>query len=66
MIVTCCPDRIPPPLVEQLRDGGRVVIPVENTLGQNLLVLQKDGDELRELRTLPVRFVPMTGVAESA
>jgi protein-L-isoaspartate(D-aspartate) O-methyltransferase len=65
VIVTCCPSKVPPPLIEQLRDGGRVVIPVERAFGQNLLVLQRDGDRLRELRTLPVRFVPMTGQAES-
>jgi protein-L-isoaspartate(D-aspartate) O-methyltransferase len=65
IIVTCCPNDIPPPLIEQLRDGGRVVIPVGQTFGQNLLVLEKEGPRLRELRTLPVRFVPMTGQAEA-
>ena len=65
IIVTCCPNEIPPPLVEQLRDGGRVVIPVEQAYGQSLLVLEKEGGRLREVRTLPVRFVPMTGQAEA-
>jgi protein-L-isoaspartate(D-aspartate) O-methyltransferase len=65
IIVTCCPNDVPPPLVEQLRDGGRIVIPVEQGYGQNLLVLEKADGRLREVRTLPVRFVPMTGQAEA-
>jgi protein-L-isoaspartate(D-aspartate) O-methyltransferase len=63
VIVTCCPTDVPPPLVEQLRDGGRVVIPVGQDFEQSLLVLEKHGGQLRELRALPVRFVPMTGRA---
>jgi protein-L-isoaspartate(D-aspartate) O-methyltransferase len=66
IIVTCCPNDVPPPLVEQLRDGGRVVIPVEQAFGQNLLVLEKQAGHLRKVRTLPVRFVPMTGQAEAS
>jgi protein-L-isoaspartate(D-aspartate) O-methyltransferase len=65
VIVTCSPNTIPPPLIEQLRDGGRVVIPVGMDSAQNLLVLEKACGRLREVRTLPVRFVPMTGEAES-
>jgi protein-L-isoaspartate(D-aspartate) O-methyltransferase len=65
IIVTCCPNDVPPPLIEQLRDGGRIVIPVEQAFGQSLLVLKKEGGRLREVRKLPVRFVPMTGEAEA-
>jgi protein-L-isoaspartate(D-aspartate) O-methyltransferase len=65
IIVTCCPSDIPPPLIEQLRDGGRIVIPVEHGCEQSLLVLKKENGRIRELRTLPVRFVPMTGQAET-
>jgi protein-L-isoaspartate(D-aspartate) O-methyltransferase len=63
IIVTCCPSDMPPPLIEQLREGGRVVIPVGDAADQTLLVLEKEGARLREVRTLPVRFVPMTGQA---
>jgi protein-L-isoaspartate(D-aspartate) O-methyltransferase len=64
IIVTCCPEAIPPPLIEQLRDGGRLVIPLGDASCQSLLVLIKDGDRLCELHRFPVRFVPMTGRAE--
>ena len=63
IIVTCAAGHIPPPLIEQLREGGRMVIPVGGTYEvQRLMVVTKDkqGRVLtREL--LPVRFVPMTG-----
>jgi protein-L-isoaspartate(D-aspartate) O-methyltransferase len=64
IIVTCCPDAVPPPLIEQLREGGRVVIPVGRDFTQELLVLQKQDGNLEEIETLPVRFVPMTGRAQ--
>jgi len=63
VIVACCPKAIPPALLGQLRDGGRIAIPVGTLDNQSLLVLQKDGEDIRELKTLPVRFVPMTGEA---
>ena len=49
---------VPPALAEQLVDGGILVLPV-GTAYQELRVLQKHGEELRTLATLPVRFVPM-------
>lgn len=49
---------VPPVLVEQLADGGIMVIPV-GTWSQELRVLQKRGQSLDTLATLPVRFVPM-------
>ncbi len=51
---------IPQPLIDQLREGGRLVIPVGERM-QKLQILEKQGGELRRLFTLPVRFVPMTG-----
>ncbi len=65
IIVTCAPDRVPEPLVEQLAEGGRMVIPVgEQQTGQELYVLTKrDGKIVREM-VLPVMFVPMTGEAQ--
>lgn len=62
IIVTCAPDAIPPALVEQLREGGRMVIPVgpENRV-QELYLLEKRGGKIEQRSILAVRFVPMTG-----
>lgn len=65
VIVTCAPDHIPQPLVDQLREGGRMIIPVgEQWVTQELIVLEKRGGEVKRRSVLPVRFVPMTGRAE--
>jgi protein-L-isoaspartate(D-aspartate) O-methyltransferase len=60
IIVTAAPDHIPPALVEQLKPGGRLVIPV-GRLSQELMVVRKNGDgsTLSE-QIVPVRFVPLT------
>jgi len=64
VIVTCAPDHVPEPLTAQLRDGGRMIIPVGPDGGnQQLILLVKQGDRLRRQAVLPVRFVPMTGPA---
>lgn len=63
VIVTCAPDAVPQPLVDQLRDGGRMIIPV-GTHTQELVLLEKKGDEVKIQSVLPVRFVPMTGQAQ--
>jgi protein-L-isoaspartate(D-aspartate) O-methyltransferase len=59
IIVTAAPDEIPPALVEQLKVGGRMAIPV-GTVAQELRVLRRTPDGMETLQTLPVRFVPMT------
>jgi protein-L-isoaspartate(D-aspartate) O-methyltransferase len=60
IIVTAAPDHVPPALVEQLKPGGRMVIPV-GTFSQALMVVEKkaDGSTLSE-EIVPVRFVPLT------
>jgi protein-L-isoaspartate(D-aspartate) O-methyltransferase len=65
IIVTAAPPRIPEPLLKQLKTGGKLVIPVGKAY-QDLIVLTKrrDGGFDRE-NVLPVRFVPMTGEAQS-
>ncbi|TAH39603.1 MAG: protein-L-isoaspartate(D-aspartate) O-methyltransferase [Planctomycetota bacterium] len=63
VIVTAAPERVPQPLLDQLRPGGRLVIPVGGAW-QELILLEKTAQGLRERRLLPVRFVPMTGQAE--
>lgn len=62
VIVTCAPDHVPEPLVEQLREGGRMIIPVgkEGTV-QSLYVMTKKGGKMQQEAVVPVRFVPMTG-----
>lgn len=61
IIVTCAPDQVPQPLIEQLRDGGRMIIPVGPDGGmQELFLLEKRGGEVKQRAVLPVRFVPMT------
>ncbi len=60
IIVTAAAPRIPQPLIEQLRDGGRLVIPVGEHF-QNLHVYEKGPEGLTLISSLPVRFVPMTG-----
>ena len=60
IIVTAAPERIPDPLLEQLRVGGRMVVPV-GSFFQDLLLLTKTNDGFERRNVLPVRFVPMTG-----
>ena len=65
IIVTCAAGHVPPPLVEQLKPGGRMIIPVGGIYEVQYLVLVVKDDEgvVRSQRVLPVRFVPMTGRA---
>ncbi len=63
IIVTCAPDHVPRRLVEQLKEGGRMIIPVGDRVAQELYLLEKRNGELREGALFPVRFVPMTGGA---
>lgn len=60
IIVTCAPERVPEPLREQLKEGGRMVIPVgPQWTGQTLYLLRKQGGDLEQKAVIPVRFVPM-------
>jgi protein-L-isoaspartate(D-aspartate) O-methyltransferase len=59
IIVTCAPEKVPQPLMDQLKDGGRMVIPVGERFAQQLYLLEKKNGQLKESATLPVRFVPM-------
>ncbi|OGR87592.1 MAG: protein-L-isoaspartate O-methyltransferase [Elusimicrobia bacterium RIFCSPLOWO2_01_FULL_60_11] len=60
VIVTCAPEDIPSPLVEQLREGGRMVIPVgKEDQAQELVLAEKRGRQMVRRSILPVRFVPM-------
>ena len=61
--VTCAPDHVPQALTDQLKDGGRMVIPVGVGLDQQLYLLEKKDGHLDQRAILPVRFVPMVGQA---
>lgn len=58
ILVTAAPDHVPEPLVEQLRIGARLVVPV-GVSSQDLLVFTRTESGLREEERLPVRFVPL-------
>jgi protein-L-isoaspartate(D-aspartate) O-methyltransferase len=65
IVVTAAADHIPPPLIEQLRDGGRMVIPVGSPFRtQMLMLVSRSGDDIRTETLLPVRFVPLTRASE--
>jgi protein-L-isoaspartate(D-aspartate) O-methyltransferase len=63
IIVTAGADHVPPPLVEQLKRGGRMVIPVGGAWAvQSLVVIEKLADgTVKKRDDIPVRFVPLTG-----
>ncbi len=65
IIVTCSPEQVPAPLVAQLREGGRMVIPVGERYQQTLYVMRKTGGKLESEALEPTLFVPMTGRAET-
>lgn len=63
IIVTCAPQRIPQPLIDQLKEGGRMVIPLGDRFNQIVhLVIKRDG-KLIDKELKPTLFVPMTGKA---
>jgi protein-L-isoaspartate(D-aspartate) O-methyltransferase len=64
IIVTCSPESVPQPLVEQLKEGGRMIIPLGERYQQVFHLLEKQGGELQETELLPTLFVPMTGKSE--
>ncbi len=65
IIVTCSPENVPPALAEQLKEGGRMVIPMGERYQQTLYLLKKTGGKLETEALRPTLFVPMTGKAES-
>ena len=58
IIVTCAPEVVPPELVKQLDECGRLVLPVGRTI-QHLVLLMKKGKQVTKMEDLCVRFVPM-------
>jgi protein-L-isoaspartate(D-aspartate) O-methyltransferase len=64
IIVTCSPEEVPQPLVDQLVEGGLMIIPVGERYQQNLYLMRKVEGRLRQESSRPTLFVPMTGTAE--
>jgi protein-L-isoaspartate(D-aspartate) O-methyltransferase len=60
IIITCAPDHIPKPLIEQLKEGGRMVVPV-GAYAQELKKIVKRSGKIETTDVIPVVFVPMTG-----
>jgi len=64
IMITAAIDHIPPPLLKQLKDGGRLDLPLGNPFSyQNLVMVTKKGEDLSVKQITGVLFVPMTGYA---
>ncbi len=61
IIVTAAAPEVPQPLIEQLKNGGRMVIPVGNQFIQRLLILEKQGDKIIKKWSIECMFVPLIG-----
>lgn len=64
IIVTCSPEQVPQPLVDQLVEGGLIVVPVGQRHQQTLYLMRKKDGKLEQEALRPTLFVPMTGTAE--
>ncbi|MBL8830026.1 MAG: protein-L-isoaspartate(D-aspartate) O-methyltransferase [Planctomycetaceae bacterium] len=65
VIVTCSPENVPQPLIDQLKEGGRMIIPIGERYQQSLTLFRKVDGKLEKDVLRPTLFVPMTGTAES-
>ena len=64
IIVTAAPDHIPQPLINQLKNGGRMIIPVGDYRQELILITKDKHGKIKKQPILPVIFVPMTGKAQ--
>jgi protein-L-isoaspartate(D-aspartate) O-methyltransferase len=64
IIVTCSPEDVPAPLVEQLKEGGKMIIPLGERYQQVFYLFEKREGKLERTQLLPALFVPMTGKME--
>jgi protein-L-isoaspartate(D-aspartate) O-methyltransferase len=65
IIVTCSPESIPQPLVEQLKEGGKIIVPMGERYSQAFYLLEKKDGKMVESKLIPTLFVPMTGTSET-
>ena len=64
IIVTCSPEKVPQSLIDQLKEGGMLLIPLGERYQQVFHLFQKEKGELKHKRLIPTLFVPMTGRSE--
>lgn len=64
IIVTCSPEKVPQPLIDQLKDGGRMIVPLGERYQQVFYLFEKRDGKLVQTKLLPTLFVPMTGQSE--
>ena len=64
IIVTCSPEKVPQPLADQLKEGGKMIIPLGERYLQAFYLFEKKDGRLVKTKLLPTLFVPMTGKAE--
>lgn len=61
ILVACGAPKIPQPLLDQLKESGRMLIPIGQMFWQDLVFVQKIGGEIKQQAILPVMFVPLIG-----
>jgi protein-L-isoaspartate(D-aspartate) O-methyltransferase len=66
IIVTCSPESVPSPLVDQLREGGKMIVPLGERYQQVFYLFEKKDGRLVQKKLIPTLFVPMTGNAEDS
>ena len=64
IIVTCSPEDVPGPLIEQLKEGGKMIIPVGQRYQQSFHLFTKENGKLKDEKLISTLFVPMTGASE--
>lgn len=64
IIVTCSPENVPQPLLDQLKEGGKLIIPVGERYRQYFVLCEKKDGKIERKTLIPICFVPMTGEAE--
>jgi protein-L-isoaspartate(D-aspartate) O-methyltransferase len=64
IIVTCSPEKVPQPLIDQLKEGGRMIIPVGSRYDQEMTLFEKKDGQLVREQLMPTYFVPMTGQSD--
>ncbi len=64
IIVTCSPEKVPQPLIDQLKEGGKMIVPLGERYQQVFYLFEKQDGKLVQTKLLPTLFVPMTGQSE--
>jgi protein-L-isoaspartate(D-aspartate) O-methyltransferase len=64
IIVTCSPEKVPQPLIDQLKEGGKMIVPLGERYQQVFYLFEKQEGKLVQTKLLPTLFVPMTGQSE--